>query len=74
MTAIERIREEYITEDELAAFLGVDVKRLRDLRSHHVSGKTEFIDHIKPTSRCKLYLYKDVLGYLNKCPKFLFKR
>ncbi len=74
MTAIEKLKETYITEAELASFLGVTEKRLRDLRSHHVQGKIEFIDHIKPTGRCKLYLYKDVLDYLNKCPKYLFKR
>jgi len=66
-TAIERLKDEYITEEELAEFFGVDPKRIRDLRSHHMTGKQKFIDHIKPTRKCKLYLYKDVLKFLENC-------
>jgi len=66
-SAIEQLKEEYITEDELATFLNVDTKRIRDLRSHHVTGKQEFINHIKPTGRCRLYLYEDVLKFLENC-------
>ena len=71
-TAIERLRDEYITEEELASFLCVDTKRIRDLRSHHVTGKQEFIDHIKPTGRCRLYRYKDVLKFLENCEIYSF--
>ena len=71
-TAIERLRDEYITEDELATFLNVDTKRIRDLRSHHVTGKQEFINHIKPTGRCRLYRYKDVLKFLENCEIYSF--
>ena len=63
--AIDRLKEEYITEEELAEFLGVELKRIRDLRSHHIRGKHQFIDHIKPTSKCKLYKYEDVLFFLS---------
>ena len=63
VSALDRLREEYITEEQLAGFLGVDTKRVRDLRSYHVNGKCEFIAHIKPTSKCILYRYKDVLAY-----------
>jgi len=72
MKAIDRLREEYITEEELANFLGVDTKRIRDLRSHHLNGKFEFIDHIKPTSKCILYYLEDVLKYLHNCKDFSF--
>lgn len=63
ISAIERLTEEYLTEEQLAAFLNVDTKRIRDLRSYHLNGKCEFIAHIKPTSKCILYKYKDVLAY-----------
>lgn len=63
MKAIDQLKEQYITEDELAEFLGVDTKRIRDLRSHHINGKQEFINHIKPTSKCVLYRHTDVLKY-----------
>ena len=65
MRAIEKIREEYISEEELAKFLGVDTKRVRDLRSNHVTGKRLFIDHIKPSSKCILYYFADVMMWLN---------
>ena len=64
MKAIEKIREQFVTESELAELLGVDSKRIRDLRSFHVNGKTRFIDHIKPSGRCQLYRYEDVLSFL----------
>jgi len=60
-TGIEKIREHYITEQELAHFLGVDVRRIQDLRSQ---GK--FISrHFRPTSKCRLYAVSDVLGYID---------
>jgi len=65
MKAIDKLKELYITEDELADFLGVDPTRIRDLRSHHTTGKCEFINYIKPTSKCKLYKYEDVLFFLS---------
>lgn len=66
--AIDMIREQYITEHELSELLGVDSKRIRDLRSFHVNGKTRFIDHIKPSGRCQLYRYEDVLSFLKSQP------
>jgi len=71
-SAIEQLKEEYITEQELAEFLSVDTKRIRDLRSHHVTGKQEFINHIKPTGRCRLYRYKDVYNFLLNCEIYSF--
>lgn len=67
ISAVERLKEEYVTETELAKLLNVDVTRIRDLRSHHINGKTRFIDHIKPTSKCILYKYADIREYLGKC-------
>ena len=64
MLAIDKIKEQFITEQELADLLNVDPTRVRDLRSHHVQGKKEFIDHIKPSSKCVLYHYKDVIKWL----------
>ena len=66
MRAIERLREKYITEEELAELLNVDIKRLRDLRSHHLRGKSEFINHIKPSGKCVLYAYMDVVKWLKE--------
>ena len=65
ISALERLKEEYITEIELAEFLNVDTKRIRDLRSYHVTGKCKFVNHIKPTSKCILYKYEDILKWLN---------
>lgn len=64
MRAIDVLKEQYLTEDELAAFFGVDSKRIRDLRSYHVNGKARFIECIKPTSKCSLYKLEDVIEYL----------
>ena len=62
--AIDKLKEHYLTENELAEFFGVDAKRIRDLRSFHLNGKKRFIEHIKPTSKCILYRYEDVVTYL----------
>jgi hypothetical protein len=62
--AIDYIKEQYVTESELIQLLMVDAKRIRDLRSNHVTGKRKFIDHIKPTSKSILYRLEDVLQYL----------
>jgi len=70
--AIDKIKEEFITEGELAEFLNVDTKRVRDLRSNHITGKHKFINHIKPTSKCILYHIDDVMGYLENRPISFF--
>jgi len=62
--AIDTLKEKYLTESELAGFLNVDTKRIRDLRSHHMNGKHKFIECIKPTSKCILYRLDDVIEYL----------
>ena len=64
MRAIDLIKENYVSEAELVELLNVDSKRLRDLRSNHVTGKRAFINHIKPTSKSILYKLEDVLEYL----------
>ena len=64
MRAIDLIKESYVNEAELAELLKVDTKRLRDLRSNHITGKQHFINHIKPTSKSILYRVEDVLAYL----------
>jgi len=68
MKAIDIIMEQYVTEDELAELLNVDSKRIRDLRSHHVTGRAKFIDHIKPSGKQRLYQLNNVLQYLSVCP------
>ena len=74
MRAIDKIREVYVTEEELADLLNVDSKRIRDLRSHHNTGKEEFIDHIKPSGKSRLYPIEAVVKYLNNLPMVKFKR
>lgn len=64
MKAIDMVKGLYINEAELAELLHVDSKRLRDLRSNHVTGKQAFINHIKPTSKSILYKLEDVMEYL----------
>ena len=64
MRGIDTIKMQYITETELSELLNVDIKRIRDLRSSHINGKQEFIDHIKPTSKSILYRLQDVFTYL----------
>lgn len=72
MKAIDKLKEIYITEGELAELLNVDTKRIRDLRSHHINGKRGFIDHIKPTSKCILYHVDSVTEYLKSQHIFSF--
>ncbi len=74
MRAIDKIRELYVTEEELAELLNVDSKRIRDLRSHHNTGKEKFIDHIKPSGKSRLYPIEAVMEYLNDLPVVEFER
>jgi hypothetical protein len=62
--AVDRLKENYLTENELADFFGVDAKRIRDLRSFHLNGKKRFIEFVKPTSKCVLYRHEDVIAFL----------
>jgi hypothetical protein len=73
MRAIDQIRELYVTEEELADLLNVDTKRIRDLRSNHNTGKEKFIDHIKPSGKCRLYPISAVMDYLDSLPVIEFK-
>ena len=63
-SAFDEVKQLYVTEEELASLLGVEQKRIRDLRSHHIQGKQRFISHIKPTSKCILYEKQEVIGWL----------
>ena len=72
MKAIDVIKELYVTEAELADLLNVDAKRIRDLRSNHVTGKHKFIDHIKPTSKSVLYPVENVIEYLKNSTFYSF--
>jgi len=59
-TALEQLKSEYITEQELAMFFNVDTRRLQDLRS-----KGQFIKNCyKVTAQCRLYRVQDVLDYI----------
>ena len=64
MLAIDKLKEKYISEYQLAELLNVDTKRIRDLRSYHVQGKIEFINHIKPSNKSVLYRLEDVEKWL----------
>lgn len=64
-TAADMVKELFLSESELANILGVDSKRIRDLRSNHTQGKEPFIPYIKPTARCVLFKLADVLAYLH---------
>jgi len=66
MKAIDRIKEQFISEEELANLFNVDPKRIRDLRSHHMRGKQRFIDHYKPSGKSVLYRYEDVLEWIEQ--------
>lgn len=73
MKAIDKVREQYITEDELAQFLGLTKESLRDLRSHHRTGKQEFIPFRKLSNKCIVYEIDDVMNYIFSSPVFDFK-
>jgi hypothetical protein len=64
VSAFDEVKQMYVTEEELASLLGVESKRVRDLRSYHLQGKQRFINHIKPTSKCILYEKQEVIGWL----------
>jgi hypothetical protein len=64
MRAIDQIREQYITEVELATLFGVAPERVRDLRSAHKNGKIEFIPVSDVSAKEHLYHIDDVLAYI----------
>ena len=72
MRGIDTIKMQYITETELSELLNVDIKRIRDLRSGHITGKQEFINHIKPTNKSILYRFQDVFTYLGNQKVYSF--
>ena len=64
MTFAEEFKEKYVTEVELALMLDVSPERMRDLRSHHINGKAEFINFRKPSNKVVLYSKIDVQNWL----------
>ena len=62
----------YVTEKELAKLLDVSPERMRDLRSHHVQGKQEFIDFVKPSNKVVLYEKINVVNWLNNLKGYSF--
>ena len=70
--AIDMIKELYVTEAELADLLNVNLDRIRDLRSGHLTGRKKFIDHIKPTSKSVLYPIENVIEYLKNSTFYSF--
>ena len=61
---IDTIKELYMTEEELAVFFGVTDERIRDLRSHHNTGKKEFMETHNVNAKCHLYHVDDILDYI----------
>jgi len=66
------MEENYVTEDELAEFLSLSLERLRDLRSHHITGKQKFIDFVKPSNKRILYHIDDVMKWLESHEVYSF--
>lgn len=64
-SAREIVKEQYITQHELADLLNVTPERIRDLRSKHRKDG-DFIDSYQPTARCVLFDVKDVLKFIVK--------
>lgn len=64
-SAIEQIRQEFLTQHELAALLNVTPERIRDLRSKHKK-EGGFIDSYQPTSKCALFHIDDVLCFIRE--------
>lgn len=71
MAIADYMKEQFVTEAELMVILGCSPERIRDLRSHHINGKQNFIDHFKPAKSCILYLTEDVKKFLER-EKFSF--
>jgi hypothetical protein len=73
MRAIEQIREQYLTEVEVANLFGVAPERIRDLRSAHKNGKLEFIPVSGVSAKEHLYHINDVLAFIEsrKCAPFV---
>ena len=68
----ELLEKYYVTEEELANALGVGPERLRDLRSHHITGKQKFINFIKPSNKQVFYHIDDVMEWLHKQKVYSF--
>ena len=63
-TVIDQLAELYMTEEELASLFGVAPERIRDLRSHHNTGKQKFMESHKVSAKCHLYHINDILDYI----------
>ena len=60
--AIDKIKEEWLTQDELAFLFGVDIKRIRDMRSKGTLG----IKYAKLSSKGYYFHVEDVLDYMEQ--------
>ena len=72
-SALEKVKQEYLTEAELVAVLGVKMERVRDLRSNHNTGKKAFIAPHSVSAKAHLYHIDDVLAFI-KSKKLGFEK
>lgn len=61
--ALDKIKAEFLTQEELAFLFGVAIERIRDLRSIHKKDG-QFIPYYQPTSKCILFHVDDVIEYI----------
>ena len=61
--ALDKIKSEFLTQEELAFLFGVAIERIRDLRSIHKKDG-QFIPYYQPTSKCILFHVDDVIEYI----------
>ena len=66
VTAVDIVKNKYMTQEELAKLLNITTERIRDLRSNHATGKAEFMVSYQPTSKAVFFDVNDVLEYIHK--------
>lgn len=62
-TALERLKEEFISSDELAIFFGITKKRLHDQISLHKT-QNDFMPAYKAAAGMYYFKFEDVRRYL----------
>ena len=63
-SAYDKLKEQYLTEVEVANLLGIAPERARDLRSNQNTGKLAFIPVSNVSAKCHLYHIDDILQYI----------
>ena len=63
-SAYDKLKEQYLTEVEVANLLGIATERVRDLRSNQNTGKQSFIPVSNVSAKCHLYHIDDILQYI----------